>query len=221
LGLEAALLVVLLAWVAAHPPKPIEVVVPLLIDILTAQTPEKLPEPEKPQSKAPPPVPMPRPKPLAPAATRPAPQAVPVVPIAPIAPTAPAPTRLPEPAAAPVTAAPSSAVAPPAAERAPALSAPAVPVNDPSPAYNAKLSAAVQAAFEVPATAVALNFKGRTRVEFSLRDGVVSAIRVVQGSGLGATDRAAVKAVQAAVYPPPPAALQGKEGSYQIWVVCF
>lgn len=103
----------------------------------------------------------------------------------------------------------------------PPVAQPAVPVLDPTIAYNAKLAAAVQAAFEVPATAAALNFKGRTRVEFNLLDGVVSAIRVVQASGLGATDRAAIKAVQTASFPPPPQALQGKSGTYQIWVACL
>jgi TonB family protein len=209
LGLEVGVLVAVMAWVETHPPTPIETVVPLLIETLVSPVPEKLPEPEKP--KAMPLVQMPSPKPVTQVTPPPAPQPVPVTPIAPIA------ARLSEPVAAPVVAGPSSAFASPV----PTVVAPVVPVVDPAPAYNAKLSAAVQAAFEVPATAAALGFKGRTRVEFSLRDGVVSAIRVVQGSGLGAADRAAIKAVQAAVYPPPPPALQGKEGSYQIWVACF
>ena len=112
------------------------------------------------------------------------------------------------------------APAPQAAAPAPAPP-PAAPAFDPSPAYNAKLSAAVQAAFEVPAAAAALGFKGRTRVEFSLRDGVVSGIRVVQTSGLGLADRAAMRAVQVAAFPAPPPALQGKDGVYQIWVACL
>lgn len=102
-------------------------------------------------------------------------------------------------------------MAPPAPESTP---------PDLSAAYNAKLTQAVQMAFEVPAVAESLNFKGRTRIEFSLHNGVVSASRVVQSSGLGAVDRAALKAVQTANYPAPPPSLQGKDGTYQIWVAC-
>ena len=103
----------------------------------------------------------------------------------------------------------------------PTLAQPAATAVDPAVAYNAKLAVAVQAAFEVPATAAALNFKGRARVEFNLLDGLVSAIRVVQPSGLGVADRAAIKAVQTASFPTPPPALQGKLGTYQIWVACL
>lgn len=92
---------------------------------------------------------------------------------------------------------------------------------DPTLAYNLKLNAAVQAAFEVPGSAKALSFKGKARVEFNLRDGIPSAVRVIQSSGLGAVDRAAVQAVHAAAFPFPPASLQGKELTYQIWVSCF
>jgi len=34
-------------------------------------------------------------------------------------------------------------------------------------------------------------------------------------------DRAALKAVELAAFPAPPAALAGKEGVYQIWVACY
>lgn len=88
-------------------------------------------------------------------------------------------------------------------------------------AYNAKIAAAVQAAFQIPAAASALGFKGRTRVEFSLREGSASGIHIVLTSGFGAVDRAAIQAVQSAVYPAPPTALRGSEGTYQIWVACF
>jgi protein TonB len=104
----------------------------------------------------------------------------------------------------------------------PSVGMPAVvPAVDPALAYNIKLAAAVQAAFEVPGSAKALGFKGKARVEFSLRNGAASSIRIVQSSGLSAVDRAAVTAVQVASFPPPPSALQNKEGLYQIWVACF
>jgi protein TonB len=98
---------------------------------------------------------------------------------------------------------------------------PAQPTVDPAIAYNSKLTAAVQAAFVMPAPAIALGFKGRARVEFHLRDGLASNAKIIQPSGLGAVDRAALKAVEAAAFPAPPAALAGKEGVYQIWVACY
>jgi protein TonB len=103
---------------------------------------------------------------------------------------------------------------------APPLPAPAATV-DPSvlAAYNARLNAAVQAAFRIPSAAADMGFKGRVRVEFTLRDGVVTDARVVQPCGLPMIDRAALAAVQSAKYPPPPQVLQGKSGVYQIWVV--
>jgi len=73
----------------------------------------------------------------------------------------------------------------------------------------------------VPGPALALGFKGRARLEFHLRDGVASNVKIIQPSGLGAVDRAALKAVEAAAFPSPPPALAGKDGVYQIWVACL
>jgi protein TonB len=208
LGLESALIGVLMAWLATHLPEPTENAVPLSIEALVAPALEKPLEPEK--IKPPPVLPLAKPlaKPLVKAVT----------------PTPPAPLPTPVVAAAiapPLTSAPS-----PIAAVAPAAAAPAVPVAppvtgnvvDPALAYNAKLTAAAQAAFEVPGAVTALAFKGRARVEFNLRDAVASSIHIVQSSGLGAMDRAALKAVQNAAFPQPPASLQGKEMRYQIWV---
>jgi protein TonB len=209
LGVEAAIGVVVVGWLITHRPQPAQPVVPLTIEAVKPPVIEKPPEPEKPRP-TPPPAPvvakvLPRTAPPPPTAATPPVAAVPQAP-------EPAPAAPPAPVAAPVAAAPAPAPPPPP---------PSAPAVDPSIAYNARLSAAVQAAFEVPAAAAALNFKGRTRVEFSLRDGVVSAIRVVQSSGLGLADRAAMRAVQVAAFPAPPPALQGKEGVYQIWVACL
>ncbi len=202
-GLEAALIGVLMAWLATHLPEPIEAAVPLSIEALVAPAPEKPREPEKIKPPVLPPV-----KPLLKA----------------VAPTPPAP--VPTPVVAAAIAPPLSSAPSPIAAAAPAAAAPAVPVAppvtanvvDPALAYNAKLTAAAQAAFEVPGAVTALAFKGRARVEFNLRDAVASSIHIVQSSGLGAMDRAALKAVQNAAFPQPPASLQGKEMRYQIWV---
>ncbi len=211
LGLEVVLLTTAVAWVVTHPPKTIETFTPLMIESSIPQITEKPPEPVIPNAKTPPTIQTP-PR-ITPVASLHPPQMV----------STPVPASEVEPQQdvmeVPLPSAQSSAFSSP--QSVPSVALPTQSGVDPATAYNAKLSAAVQAAFEVPATASALNFKGRTRLEFTLRDGVVSQIRVIQSSGLGAVDRAAVKAVQAAAYPPPPSALQGKEGSYQIWVACF
>jgi protein TonB len=210
LGLEFVVLAAVVAWIAAHPPQPAETYVPLTIEVT--------PEPDKP---APPevmktvtPVPVPTSRPPKPVAAQPEPKPLPPEPVVPAV-AAPQPEPVTTPTA---TSAPTAFTAP---KPAPQVLAPAAPSVDPTLAYNVKLAAAVQAAFSVPAPAAALNFKGRTRVEFGLRDGLASNIRVVQSSGLGAADRAAIKAVETATFPPPPPSLQGKEGSYQIWVACL
>ena len=213
LSLEGLVVLALVAWLAAHPNVVTERVMPLIIDSTIPEKLESTPPPEKITPPPLPPTPISKPQRSVQA---PAPVQNPQPAPAP----APSPTPSPEPVAQLPTPSPVAAVrsAPPLP---PPLAQPTAPAIDPAIAYNAKLAAAVQAAFEVPSTAAALNFKGRTRVEFNLLDGVVSAIRVVQASGLGATDRAAIKAVQTASFPTPPPALQGKPGSYQIWVACL
>jgi protein TonB len=207
LGLELAVIAVLMAWLAARTPTVPDVVVPLSIESLVMPAPEKPREPEK--VKPPQVVPPVKPLVRAVTATPPAPVPTPAVAAAtpPLFP-APSPIAAPTAPAAPVaTAVPAMPVVPPTAN-----------VVDPALAYNAKLTAAAQAAFEVPGAVTALGFKGRARLEFNLRDAVASAVHIVQSSGLGAMDRAALKAVQNAAYPQPPASLQGKELRYQIWV---
>jgi len=142
-----------------------------------------------------------------------------VVPVVPAVPE----VRPPEEPAPPVVAKPTAFSAPAPLPQPPAAAPvnPPAPVVDPALAYNAKLAAAVQAAFVVPGPAAALGFKGRARVEFHLRDGIVSNAKIIQASGLGAVDRAALKAVEMASFPVPPPALVGKEGVYQIWVACY
>lgn len=205
LSLEGLVVLALMAWLAAHPNVPPERVTPITIDTSVPEkitSPPTLPLPHvpipKPQRTVQVPTPVQNPLPAPELSPAPSPEPVVTVP-------------MPNPVLAVKSAPP-----PP-----PPLAQPTATAIDPAVAYNAKLAAAVQAAFEVPATAAALNFKGRTRVEFNLLDGLVSAIRVVQPSGLGVADRAAIKAVQTASFPTPPPALQGKPGTYQISVACL
>ena len=214
--IELVVLLCALLWMTTAAPPAVQAVVPLSIDFLQPAAP---PEPEKLTQAAaqkPAPVlphlqavlPVARATLLATASAQ-APVAVTPPEIVPVA------TTAGQPSSSSLAASPVLANQPVSAAAAP------LPTVDLAPAYNAKLAAAVQAAFELPAAASALNFKGRARIEFALHDGLASAIRVIVSSGLGAVDRAAVKAVQAGVFPSPPAALQAKEGGYQIWVACF
>ena len=205
IAIEMTFVLAVLAWLAMRPTQVPDKTVPITIEVAAPAITEEPPKPPEPAKAKPLP---PLPKPVARAVTPPlpAPQVVPV------------PTPL------PVTQAPSPVQAaaappnPPAQAPAPAPQPAQPPSVDPAPAYNAKIAAAAQAALEVPGSVTALNFKGRARVGFKLRDGVVSGIVIIQSSGLGAMDRAAIKAVQTANYPAPPAALQGKDIAYEIWV---
>jgi len=207
LGLEAALLALVIGWIAAHPAQLRQQIVALMLD--TESQAQTLPESAPLRSSVPTP-PMPQVQPvLKPAPEAPTPPALPT-PVEATALPLPEKVALPPPATVPFNAVPT---APPHEASAPAA--------DATPGYNAKLAAAVQAVFQLPAVARELGFKGRARVQFKLRDGVISSIELVQGSGLSMVDRAALKAVQVASYPTPPSSLQGKEGQYQIWVECY
>jgi periplasmic protein TonB len=88
----------------------------------------------------------------------------------------------------------------------------------PSAEYIAKVRAAVQGAFEYPMAAKAQDFKGRARVAFSLDDTRPSGARIVVSSGMGVVDRAALKAVEGATYPPAPEALSHAAQAFEVWV---
>jgi len=198
--------------VLIHPPQELQQVIPLVMSMLEEPKVEK-PLPPKPPDIKPPPV-------LAKVVPIPVKSQSPVMPLTPE-------VRPLQEVTPPVVAqanafsTPVVAATPPAPPPAPPVVSPPAPAVDPALAYNMKLAAAVQAAFVVPGPASALGFKGRARVEFHLRDGVASNAKIIQPSGLGAVDRAALKAVEVAAFPAPPAALAGKEGVYQIWVACF
>ncbi len=88
----------------------------------------------------------------------------------------------------------------------------------PSAEYLAKVRAAVQGAFEYPMAAKAQDFKGRARVAFSLNDTRPSGARIVVSSGMNIVDRAALRAVEGASYPPAPEALSHAEQAFEVWV---
>jgi protein TonB len=84
--------------------------------------------------------------------------------------------------------------------------------------YTSKIRDAVQTALIFPKAAESLGYTGRTRVEFRLHQGRQSGARVIVSSGINMFDRAALQAVQDAMYPPPPEVLAGQSRLFQIWV---
>lgn len=195
-AIEAAIVVAVLAGAARHVQRDEPIV--LSVNLLTptapplAQTP--IPKPD---------VPPPRAKSLSlPQVT------LPVVP-------EPAPA-LPRPIASPLTQSVVHTVEPVAAPVAPPP--PPAASAAPSAEYIAKVRAAVQGAFEYPMAAKAQDFKGRARVAFSLNDTRPSGARIVVSSGMNVVDRAALKAVEGASYPPAPEALSHADQAFEVWV---
>jgi len=101
--------------------------------------------------------------------------------------------------------------------------APPAPASRPTEAdvladYTVKIRTAVQTALVFPRAAAELRYTGRTRVEFRLQQGRQSGARVIVSSGINMFDRAALQAVQDAVYPQPPEALREESRLFQVWV---
>ena len=84
--------------------------------------------------------------------------------------------------------------------------------------FAMRLKASIQAAVVYPAAARAMGFSGRARLEFQFRDGLVSHLRVVQSSGSGMIDQAALASVGNAVVPPIPESIKGRDLTYQVTV---
>ena len=166
----------------------------------------------------------PRPKPEPPKPKLPQPKVVPPVPVPPPPPEPPPPRPVVKavPDLQPVTEpTPFSEPAPPPAPPAPPPPPQAAPVDtkpDPMLVYAGRVKAAVQAAVVYPAAAQRLRMSGRTRVEFTMRDARTSNPTVIQSSGMGLLDQAALAAVAAATYPAPPDDLVGVTRQYQVWV---
>ena len=126
---------------------------------------------------------------------------------------------------------------PPSAEPAPDVVPPVVPQTTTQPvqteaavpakpvpstifpaSFGDKVRAAVQAAVVFPMAARASHLSGQTQVGFTYLDGEVSDAKVVTSSGNALLDKAALAAVHAPHYPPPPAEYQGKSLAFEIWV---
>jgi protein TonB len=84
--------------------------------------------------------------------------------------------------------------------------------------FALRLKAAIQAAVVYPAAARNMGFSGRARVEFQFRDGAIDHLKIIQSSGSGLIDQAALASVGNAVLPPIPDSLKGREMTYQVTV---
>ena len=166
-----------------------------------------LAEPEPPPPK---PEPRPQQKPLP-------------VPVKTVALQAPAPVHTP-----PAPAKPREEPVPPIAAESPIVESAAPPPPPPvarsatvdrEAEFAALVKAAIQAAVTYPPAARSMGFRGRARVEFEFRDGAASLMRIIQTSGIGLIDRAALAAVAGAHYPLPPESLLGKTQIYQVNVL--
>ena len=197
-AIEAAIVVALLVGAARHVQHDEPVV--LSVNLMTPTAPPvaqpPLPKPDVPPPRA---RSLSLPEVRLPVVPEPAPVAAPSPPVA--SPPTQAVVHTSEPVAAPVAPPP-----PPAASAAP------------SAEYIAKVRAAVQGAFEYPMAAKAQDFKGRARVAFNLNDTRPSGARIVVSSGMNIVDRAALKAVEGASYPPAPEALSHAEQAFEVWV---
>lgn len=85
--------------------------------------------------------------------------------------------------------------------------------------FAASVKAAVQNAVQYPYAARAAHISGRARVSFSYRDGQVSDVGIAVSSGYDMLDRAALRTVETAFYPLPPADLKGKTLTFSVWVL--
>lgn len=176
------------------------------VTITLADTPTPPDQPEEPKPVPPPPQPQPKlktpPKPMEQRPVSPQPEA---------------PTLAETPS--PIAATPNAF-----SEPAPTPPPPPVPPSTGKPdiedTYKAKVTAAVLAwhLANYPSAATTMHFSGKTRVEFHLRDGVVSGVHVVIPSPVQMFDRISMDAVQSARYPETPAELRGHDNLYQIWV---
>ncbi|MCL2658589.1 MAG: TonB family protein [Betaproteobacteria bacterium] len=70
-----------------------------------------------------------------------------------------------------------------------------------------------------PFAARTMNAQGKARVEFVFHDGAFSHVRIIQSSGNGMLDQAALAAVTHAAVPPIPDSLADKSMTYQVTVV--
>ncbi|WP_312263431.1 TonB family protein [Candidatus Igneacidithiobacillus taiwanensis] len=183
-------------------PPPPAALPPMQLQLIQPETPKPTPPTPKPVKvkETPKPTPKPVPKPVPRPTPRPAPQTAPVKEVLP-------PSPLPSPVQAPP-----APVVPPAPP-------PPAPVNPAVKAdYLAQVKGAIQAAVHFPDAARMLGQGGRVQVAFTLQNGQISGLRILQKGSMEAFDSAALAAVRSAQLPPVPAELRGKVYQLELWV---
>ncbi len=223
LVLEASVFLFLLPAVT-HQPPPAEKQSVVKLTMLAPPAPPKPPAPKPlPKPQPPPPVPQP-PKPVPP----PKPQ-----PVAPPKPPPPAPVHHsaprhivhhqppPRPVPPPQVPTPPVQQAPPQPPVAPAPQQPAPPPQGEVDQFRLAMRQAVQASANqaYPQAAQMARQSGQPVVEFTYRDGVISAITLLQSCGIPSLDAAALQAVRIAHYPPEPADFHGQTEQVQVLVI--
>lgn len=93
--------------------------------------------------------------------------------------------------------------------------------NDVPATFSDKARTAVQSAVQYPYAAKMAHITGNTRVAFLYMDGLISNPRIIKSSGYDSLDRAALKAVSEAKYPPTPPELEHRSVSLEIVVRFF
>ncbi|MHB8201771.1 MAG: energy transducer TonB [Acidithiobacillus sp.] len=200
-----AVFVALLIWKSTEQtPPPAAVIAPVTISLVPPSPPKPLPPLPKPKVQ---PQPKPEPRPV------------------------PRPKRQPQPASHPVAEPPEKLPLPqtpmPSSVQAPATKAAVTPPPPPSavpasPAvredYLAQVKGAIQAAVQFPESAKMLGENGRVLLRFTLHDGQIRAVKIMQKGSMSAFDTAAVAALHDARLPVVPAGLKDKNFDLNVWV---
>ena len=85
-------------------------------------------------------------------------------------------------------------------------------------AYGKAMHTAIQSAVRYPDMARRMGLSGKVLVAFIVQHGVVQNVHVVTTSGSGILDRAALRAVRNAAYPPLPVSLENDPLPLQLWI---
>lgn len=200
-AIESALVALLIWKSTEQTPPPAAINAPVTISLVPPTPPKPLPPMPKPQVQ-PKPVPRPVPRPLPRPVPHPVAEQQEKLPVPP--------TPQPSPVQAP---APKSVVTPPPPPPSATPVSPAVRED-----YLAQVKGAIQAAVHFPESAKMLGENGRVQLHFSLHNGQISGVKIMQKGSMGAFDTAAMAALHDARLPAVPAGLKDKTFDLSIWV---
>ncbi|MGH8378184.1 MAG: energy transducer TonB [Gammaproteobacteria bacterium] len=90
---------------------------------------------------------------------------------------------------------------------------------DESELLKARMHKAIYDAIKYPPNALYTSWKGVVAVKFNYLNGHVKNARIIASSGTGILDRAAMRAVKSAKYPPAPSAFQNRQVSDIVYII--